>query len=59
LMSWRHLLRSLLKTHHCRRRSNASMVLASPWFVPSLGEYHGITSLPFYPFTFQVESYHE
>ena len=35
--------------HHHRRRSNSSSVLASPWFVPSLGECRGITSsLPFY-----------
>ncbi|KAK1662959.1 hypothetical protein QYE76_051118 [Lolium multiflorum] len=32
--------------HHHRRRSNSSSVLASPWFVPSLGECRGITSLP-------------
>ncbi|KAK1611628.1 hypothetical protein QYE76_035301 [Lolium multiflorum] len=39
--------------------SNSSSVLASPWFVPSLGECRGITSS--LPFTFycQVVSYHE
>ncbi|KAK1646509.1 hypothetical protein QYE76_064314 [Lolium multiflorum] len=30
-------------SHH-HRRSNSSSVLASPWFVPSLGECRGITS---------------
>ncbi|KAK1629767.1 hypothetical protein QYE76_004082 [Lolium multiflorum] len=30
--------------HHHHRRSNSSSVLASPWFVPSLGECRGITS---------------
>jgi hypothetical protein len=33
--------------HHHRQRSNSSLVLASPWFVPSLGECCGVTSLSF------------
>jgi hypothetical protein len=37
----------MIKTHHHRRRSNSSLVLASPWLVPSLGEGRGITSSPF------------
>ncbi|KAK1650430.1 hypothetical protein QYE76_068235 [Lolium multiflorum] len=47
------------KIRHHHRRSNSSSVLASPWFVPSLGECRGITSsLPFI-FYYQVVSYHE
>jgi hypothetical protein len=42
-----------IKIHHQHRRINSSLVLASPWLVPSLGECRGITSLPFTLFTFQ------
>ncbi|KAK1698196.1 hypothetical protein QYE76_014893, partial [Lolium multiflorum] len=35
------------------RRSNSSSVLASPWFVPSLGECRGITSPP--PLSFTIK----
>src|SRR5215203_5320588 len=37
----KELVRKLVEKH---RRSNSSSVLASPWFVPSLGECRGITS---------------
>jgi hypothetical protein len=43
----KELIEKLIKTHHHHRRSNSSLVLASPWLVPSLGECRGITSLPF------------
>ena len=45
--------------HHHHRRSNSSSVLASPWFVPSLGECRGITSSLSFTFYCQVVSYHE
>jgi hypothetical protein len=37
----------MIKIHHHHRRTNSSLVLASPWLVPSLGECRDITSLPF------------
>jgi hypothetical protein len=36
----------MIKMYH-HQRSNSSLVLASPWLVPSLGECRGITSLTF------------
>ena len=43
------------RIHHHHRRSNSSLVLASPWFVPSLGS---VAVSPFYLLLFTFQQSH-